>query len=287
MNFFNTHTIKSFFKDVSIDLIGGFLIAIGIYNFAVEAMFPMTGVSGIALIFYHLFQIPIGAFTIFLNIPIALVCYKILGRNFFLRSVKSIIITSFVMDYIAPLFPLYSGDRMLAALCTGVLLGIGYSLIYMNNSSTGGADFITMSIQAKHPHLSLGKIIFVSDVTIVCAGGFIYREVDGIIYGILICTLLAFVVDKLMYGIDAGKMSLIVTDLGEEMAQMIHQITGRGATLLHGTGSYSKSHKYVVMCACNNKEMFLIKRMAKKVDPHCFTVIMESNEVVGEGFKAE
>ncbi len=277
---------KSFVIDCFIDVIGGLFIAIGLYNFATQAMFPMTGISGIALIFYHLFNIPIGAFTILINIPIAFICYHILGKAFFIKSVKSILITSLVIDYIAPLFPMYSGDRMLAALCTGVFLGLGYSMIYMNNSSTGGADFISMSIRAKHPHISLGKIMFGLDLIIVFLGGFIYQEVDGIIYGIMISYLLAYVVDKQMYGIDAGKMTLIVTDMGDEMAQMIDQITGRGSTLLHGVGSYSKEEKSIVMCACNNKQMYQIKKLSKKVDPQSFSIIMESNEVLGEGFKS-
>ena len=41
------------------------------------------------------------------------------------------------------------------------------------------------------------------------------------------------------------------------------------------------------MCASNNKEMYTIKRLARQVDPKSFTIIMESNEVVGEGFKEE
>ena len=41
------------------------------------------------------------------------------------------------------------------------------------------------------------------------------------------------------------------------------------------------------MCACNNKQMYTIKKMVRKIDPKAFTIIMESNEVVGEGFKEE
>lgn len=287
MCLFKNFSLKTFLLDIVIDLVGGLLIAIGIYNFAINAMFPMTGISGIALIFYHLFEIPIGVFTILINIPISIICYRLLGFNFFMKSIKSILITSFVIDYVAPLFPTYSGDRMLAAICTGIFLGLGYSLIYMNNSSTGGADFITMSIKAKNPHISLGKIMFVLDLLIVFLGGFIYQEVDGIIYGIMISYLLAYVVDKIMYGIDAGKMTLIVTDMGDEMSEMIDLLTGRGSTLLHGVGSYSKAEKAIVMCACSNKEMYQIKKLAKKVDPLSFTIIVESNEVLGEGFKSD
>lgn len=43
--------------------------------------------------------------------------------------------------------------------------------------------------------------------------------------------------------------------------------------------------KDVVMCACNNKQMYTIKKMVHQIDPQAFTIIMESNEVVGEGFK--
>ena len=39
------------------------------------------------------------------------------------------------------------------------------------------------------------------------------------------------------------------------------------------------------MCACNNKQMYTIRKMAKEIDPKAFIVIMESNDVVGEGFK--
>ena len=142
---------------------------------------------------------------------------------------------------------------------------MGYALIYMRNSSTGGADFIMMSIKAKKPHLSLGKIVFIMDALIIAAGAFIYKEVDGIIYGMIVTYLLSFVVDKVMYGIDAGKLTMIVTEKGDEVAQAIDNISGRGSTLLRGVGSYSKEEKQVVMCACNNKQMYAIRQAAKPV----------------------
>ena len=92
---------------------GGILIGIGIYNFAANAAFPLAGISGIALIFYRLFGAPIGWVSILLNVPIAIACYKTLGKEFFIRSVKTVIITSLIIDYVALLFPVYAGSRML------------------------------------------------------------------------------------------------------------------------------------------------------------------------------
>ena len=277
--------LKKLIYDIFIDVLGGILIGIGVYNFAANAAFPLAGISGIALIFYRLFGFPIGWVSMLLNVPIALACYKTLGKGFFVRSVRTVIITSLIIDYVAPLFPVYTGSRMLAALCTGIFSGLGYALIFMNNSSTGGMDFITVAIKVKRPHLTLGKIVFITDAVVVAIGGLIFRDVDGTIYGFVITYLLSFVMDKIMYGIDSGKMTLIVTTKGQEVADKIDQYSGRGSTLLKGKGSYSGIEKEVVMCACSNKQMYAIRKMVKEVDPLAFTVIMESNEVVGEGFK--
>ena len=38
---------------------------------------------------------------------------------------------------------------------------------------------------------------------------------------------------------------------------------------------------------CIRDRMYTIKKMVHKIDPQAFTIIMESNEVVGEGFKEE
>lgn len=277
---------KKWSIDILIDILGGIFIALGTYNFAAAAEFPMVGVNGIALIFYQLWGLPIGRTAMLLNIPIAVFCFKVLGRRFFLRSVRTILITSFLMDYAAPLFPVYEGDRMLAAICTGIMSGLGFALIYMRDSSTGGADFIILSLKALHPHLTIGKISFAMDAVIVLLGVMIVsKDIDSLIYGIIISFLLSTMVDKVMYGISAGKLTLIVTEHSREVAEKIDQATGRGATFLKAQGSYSGEDKDVVMCACNNKQMYGIRSVVKEIDPDAFIIIMESNEVLGEGFK--
>lgn len=271
--------------DLMIDIAAGVLLGIGIYNFAANAGFPLAGVSGIALIFYRLIGVPIGMGSILLNIPIVLGCYKTLGKDFFVRSVRSLFITSFLTDYVAPLFPVYSGDRMLAAICTGIFSGLGYAMIFMNNSSTAGMDFVSVAIRTKRPHISLGKIVFVLDFIVVLLGGVVFRDVDATIYGLIITYLVSYVIDKIMYGIDAGKMTFIITEKGQAVVDVIDRCIDRGATIVQGYGSYTKQNKEIVMCACNNKQMYIIKKMIKEVDEKAFIVVLESNEVVGEGFK--
>lgn len=281
---FSFDNVKKFSIQILWELLGSVFIAIGIYNFAVQAKFPMTGFSGISIILYRLWNIPIGLSTILLNIPVAILCYRLLGRKFFISSIRCMVLSSVLIDYVAPLFPVYEGSRLLAALCTGVFGGIGYALIYSKNSSTGGSDFVIMAVKAIKPHLSLEKIAFWSDVGIILVGGILFRDVDGVIYGMVVNYIFAVAVDKLMYGINSGKLALVVTEHGSEICQVIDNCCQRGSTILSAYGGYCGEKKQVVMCACSNKEMFQVQQAVKEADPQSFLIILESNEVHGEGF---
>lgn len=278
--------VKEFGIDLLCDIVGSFMVAIGVYNFATASKFPVTGVSGIAQVLYIYFKLPIGIMTTVINIPIILICGRILGLKFMLKSLKTMFISMFFMDVVAPLLPIYQGETMLSCICMGIIAGVGYALMYMRGTSTGGTDFVTMTIRALKPHLSLGKIITIVDCSVLLFCGFLMGgNVDKIIYGLISTYIVSIVVDKVMYGFEAGKVTLIVTDHGHEVAKKIHELTDRGATLIKAEGSYTKDDKEVVMCACSYKQTYMVQKAVKEVDSNAFLVTMEANQVKGEGFK--
>ncbi len=272
--------------DLLCDLAGAILFNIGIYNFAVNAEFAPVGVSGIALILRYLFGLPMGITSIVLNIPIVLVSYRLLGRGFLLRSMKSMIIFALVLDYVVPYLPVYQGNPLYASACTGIFSGLGLTIVYLRNCSTGGTDFLVMAIRKIFPHLTIGQISLVVDAVVIIAGGLVFRNLDAVILGMLSTIVTTMVIDKIMYGLGAGKLVFVVTAHAEEAAQRIEENTGRGCTFLQGQGSYSLDEKKVIMCACNNSQVVPIRRAIHETDKEAFLIITDSNEVYGEGFKA-
>ena len=282
----NKNTIKKLLVDILVDIVAACLVSVGVYTFAARADLPLSGFTGISQIINKLTDIPMGIMIIILNIPVAILCYKMLGRKYFLNSIKSMAIVSLFIDYVAPMFPAVSLDKMLTAICTGVLCGLGYGLIYMRGSSSGGTDFITLTIKSKRPYLSIGNIALIIDSLIIVAGTIIVsKNLTGMIYGMIVAFIASTVVDKLVYGMNAGKMTLIVTDKADEVADAINDTVARGATFLKAQGSYTEESKNVVMCACGKRQMYLIKDAIKEVDPAAFMIVLDSSEVMGEGFE--
>lgn len=167
------------------DLVGSIFIGVSIVCFAVAADFAPGSVNGIAVMANYLSNIPIGFATILINIPIILFTFHSLGRMFFLYSVKTMVISSFLIDYVLCYLPVYQGNRLLAAILAGITAGIGYSLIFNEGSSTGGTDFIIAAIKKKRPKMTFGLLAFVIDGIIVLFSIFVFKEVLAFIYGMI------------------------------------------------------------------------------------------------------
>lgn len=277
---------REILMDVAVDVAAGALIGAGLYNFALYGDFPVAGFTGIAVILFHLTGLPIGAGTLLLNVPVAFFCFRFLGKGFFLKSVRSMLIVSAFTDWVAPLFPVYTGERILAAVCTGVLCGIGYALIFLRGSSTGGQDFISLSLQKWKPHMALGTNMMILDGAVILLGSLlVFRDMDGLICGGIVTWLLAGIVNQVLYGSGRGRLMLVITEKGGSIAEMAGQKFHRGTTILEGKGGYSGLDKEVVVCACGRKEIHGLKLMIRQMDPEAFTIILESGEVMGEGFQ--
>ena len=272
-------------KNLALEVIGCFVSALGLYSFAVAAGVPVTGVAGIGAILFRLFGLPIGVTNIIMNIPIVLICFKYLGKDFFFRSVRCMVLFAIFTDYVLAALPVYQGDRMLATICGGVIGGVGDALIYMQNSSTGGIDFITMAVKVKHPHLPFGNITFAAALAVIVANGLVFHDVDSIIYGLIFNFVSSAVINKMMFGFSSSMLAMIVTDDGEAACKEIDRVADRGATILQGRGGYGGAPKDVVLCACSNKQLYEIEHAIQKMDPASFIIMLQSNEVHGEGFR--
>ena len=274
-------------KDVLHDVIGSILYAAGIYSFAATADFAPGGITGVAMIINHFFPfLRIGLLSLIINIPVAIICYRLLGRVFFFKSVKSMLISAFFLDIIFPLIPQYNGaeNPLLAALFAGALSGIGLAIIYMPGSSTGGTDFVIMSIRKLKPHLSIGTISLVVDGVVILLGWPVFGNINAVLYGVLMTIVSTTIIDKLMYGTGTRRMLLVISDKAKEIADAIMEETERGATLADVRGAYTGKPHQMMMCVCSKVEVFTSRRIINRIDPAAIVMLTTVDEAYGEGF---
>ena len=165
-----------------------------------------------------------------------------------------------------------------------MFIGVGLALLYMRGASSGGTDFLTLTIKVLYPHFSIGFVTLVFDLLVILLGWPVFGSIDSVLYGLASTALTSLVIDKIMYGIGAGKLVVIVTNQGHAIAKRIAEISKRGSTLLNGIGTYTGTSRHVLLCACTRTEIYTICSAAKEIDQGVFVMVTETSEVFGRGF---
>lgn len=279
--------IRQTAADLIYDIAGSVLYAVGLYTFAGNAGFAPGGISGLALILNHIWGLPVGTMTLLFNIPLVAVSYKTVGRRLLVKSAKTMIISSLMLDVIFPFTPMYEGNRMVAAVYSGIFLGAGMALFYMRGSSSGGIDFLALTIKKKRPYMSIGVITLLIDLVVILLGWPVFGDVDAVLYGVASTGVSTIVIDKILYGIGAGTLAIIITDKGKAIAAGISEKAGRGVTSLPAVGGYTGMQRDVILCACTKSEANLVKTAVQETDVDAFLMFTETSEVFGEGFKVK
>ena len=190
---------KGIIKMLIIDIIAAIFLGISIDTFIVNANFAPGGVTGLSVIANYLFNVPIGLAILLFNIPIVLLTYKRLGKKFFIVSAITMIICSLFIDYVTILLPAYTGNEIISVLFAGLFAGIGYSILFNNDSSTGGTDFIVVAIKKAKDDLSFGTLVFILDGLIVLLSSFIFKDILAFLYGILYTIITSISMDMTTY----------------------------------------------------------------------------------------
>ena len=108
-------------KEIFFDIAGTLAVSVGLYSFAEKVDIAPGGVSGISLMVRYLTGLPIGFLMLVLNIPLLLVAYKFMGKRFTLKTLRTVLINTIILDMVVtPYFPQYGGDRLLGSLFGGV-----------------------------------------------------------------------------------------------------------------------------------------------------------------------
>lgn len=276
--------LRVFLIDQLYNIVAGILYAVSICYFAQNANFAPGGLSGLALIGNYLWGLPIGVTTLVLNVPLILLSLKFLGRTFLVKTLITMLWCTFFQDAIFPHIPGYDGDPLLAAVFSGITLGVSLALMYMRGTSSGGTDFLTMSIKMLRPHLSVGAVTGLIDLVIILLGWPVFGSVDAVLYGLITTAATSLVIDKVMYGSSSSKMLTIITTKGQEIADCIARDADRGSTMVRALGTYTGTERQMLLCVCARPQVYTIRTAAYRIDPSCMVMISDTSEVYGEGF---
>ena len=240
-------------KEYSIVTLACVVMAFNINYFFLANKLAEGGIAGISLIIHYLTNIDIGYLYFILNIPLIILAYMFIGKDFLIKT----LFATLVLTIFLKIFGNFRGpidDILMAAIFGGGINGIAIGKILLT------IDFIILSMVA----FIFGKIIFM--------------------YTLISLLVSAKMVDIIQEGIYSAKGVTIMTNKVEELKNKIMEDTGRGITLINAKGAYTQKEIGMLYCVVGKYQLMKVKSIVKEIDPEAFMIVNQVHEVVGKGF---
>lgn len=279
--------------------IGTALVAAGIYFFKFPNHFTMGGVSSFAVLasefMSRFFDIAVSESVIMsvANVVLLAVALIIFGKNFAIKTIYSSMLLNvivLVLEKVIPISEPLTTSPFLEMLLTIGGIAIGSAILFSQGASSGGTDIIAMILK-RFTSFNTGTALFISDAIIVALAPFVFNSFETKhMTTIFLCSvtgliLKSFIVDNVIDGINMNKCFIIVTTKEKEVCDFINNELHRGATISECRGSFSNIEKKMIIAVLNRQQATMLKLFLKQTDPTAFTIITNSSDILGKGFR--
>lgn len=277
-NFFN-----SIFYRYLMVAIGCVIMGIAFNTFYLPNNLLSGGISGVAVIAYYLFGLPVGIVSIILNIPLFILAYKFMDKEYIVGALYGMLAFSFCVDFFHFLSEtVIVHDKLLSCIAGGALYGIGAALMYRVGGSGGGMDIVGAIIQ-KYYSISINNCNFVFNILLLFVGSFLFG-IEPVLYTLLTMFVMNKTCNAFVIGFDFKKNIIIISDNPEPIAEAIIKVVGRGVTYLHGEGAFTHRQRDILFVVAKLTQTAKIRSIVRDIDPNAFMIIHDVNDVFGRGF---
>ncbi len=276
------------FKDTAIWL-AEIILGCAIFSFGFDLFLAPNdlntgGISGLAMVVLQLIKIgTVGSLTLLMNLPLFIIGGLKVGKKFFVGSLVGMAASSVLLDVFAKV-PAPVTDPLLAALYGGVTCGLGLGIVFVTGASTGGSDIIVRLLKYRWQNVPIGTINMGFDLCVAVLTGIAFRDMTRALYSGVALFITGKIIDAVVYRFDYSKVAIIISKDYEKIARMIGEDLGRGATYLHGEGTYTHQQTKVVLTAVKKQQLSDLKRAVVEIDPNAFIIVQEAHQVLGDGF---
>ena len=270
-----------FIKEYIIVALACVVMAFNINYFFVGNKLAEGGVSGLSLIIHYLSNIDVSSLYFALNIPLIILAYIFLGKNFLLKT----FFATFVLSVFLKVFASFSeplDDILLAAIFGGAINGIAIGIVFYAGGSTGGMDIVAKIVN-KYTGIPISRILLATDFIVLSIVAVIFGKVI-FMYTLISLVISSKMIDIIQVGIYSAKGVTIITTKEDEIRKRIMEDTGRGITLIDAKGGYTQKEIGMLYCVVGQYQLIKVKTIVKEVDPSAFMIVADVHEVIGNGF---
>ncbi|HLR69414.1 YitT family protein [Virgibacillus alimentarius] len=265
-------------------IIGASLVGFGYNMFLLPSKLAAGGLSGVSTILFEVYQLSPALTQFLINIPIFLIGWLTLGKDFSGKTLVGTFWVPFVI-WLTTDLPFAITNPLLGALYGGILLGVGLGIVYKGNGSTGGTAAIAQIVK-KFTGLSSGYSQLIVDSLVVITSLIVFN-LELTLFALISIYISSKVIDIVQLRTSSAKLIMIITEEEKRMESLIRTGIDRGLTKVRSLGGYTNDNKTMILCVAERNEAVYLKKLLQQEDPGSFVIFLDASEIMGRGFSLD
>lgn len=259
-------------------VLGIFSASLGLKGFLLSSHFIDGGVTGVSMLLANIFNLPLAALLVLINLPFIAVAYKQIGKPFAVKSILAITALALCLTFLK--FPDVTSDKLLTAVFGGFFIGAGIGLVIRGGAVLDGTEIAALLVSRNSYLLKVGDVILILNVLIFAAAA-VFLGVETALYSMLTYFAASKTVDFLIHGIEEQTAILIVSERSQEIRETILKSLRRGVTILKGRGGLSSQEQDILLCVVTRLEIGRVKSVVDEFDSNAFVVVHALSDATG------
>lgn len=256
--------------------IGALLTAVAVNGIVIPHQFAAGGVTGLAVIIQQVVPLDVGVIYLLVNIPLFLAAYMAVGRRFFFYSLAGTLLFSLALSLVS--FEFKVENDILAAVFSGLIIGLGAGITLRSQGSAGGGDILSVMLMMRLS-IPLGSSLLALNVMVLTLTAWVF-SLDAALYTLVQIYVAAMLINLVVTGLSQRKAVMIISQQWPEINREILRDLRRGTTVIPARGGYSGNEEQILYAVVNFREIGSLKRMVRGIDPQAFVVVTDTMEVM-------
>ena len=246
-------------KELSVVVLASILSAFTLHVFVFTNNFAPSGVDGIATMLQKGTGINAGVFSLLLNVPLLIVAFFFINKKYVIHTVLFTVLSSagmMILDVVNFYQYTAENEKLLAAIFTGLFLGIRTGLMIRIGASTGGVDIVACIVQKKKPYFNIERIISVICYIIIGVSFFVYENnLNSVLLAVVQMFVFEWSVGLIMRDSRDTVEFKIVTKHPESIKEEIIYNLKHGATIVESKGMFTQTDSYMIVSIINARQV--------------------------------
>ena len=260
--------------------VGTIITACAVFFFMMHSHVTVGSAAGLAIVLSEFLPLSVSAITMAMNVGLLIIGFLLIGPEFGAKTVYCAVLLPAVIGVLERIFPDFqrlTGDPLIDVICYILLVGVGLSILFTENASSGGLDIVA-KLMNKFLGMDLGKAMSSAGILVALSSALCYDK-KTVVLSVLGTYFGGIVLDHFIFGIDIKRKVCILSPKYEEITRFILHELHSGASHYDLYGAFDGSVRREIVTIVDKQEYRKLMDYVHKADPKAFVTVYSVNEI--------